>query len=82
MAQANSSGDGGDGTYHEAAVSTGRLLAGRVFRRVGFWATVTLPFVALGLLAVQPRGWLPLLLAAFFLNGVSLFAGHCYSRDC
>jgi hypothetical protein len=82
MAQANGSGDGGDGTYHEAAISTGRLLAGRAFRRTGFWAAVGLPFVAVGLVAIQPHGWLPLLAAVFCINLVALLTGHCYDREC
>lgn len=82
MAQANGSGENRNGTYFDRGRSVGRIVVGRVFRATGFWATVTLPFLALGLLAVQPRGWLPLLIAVFLLNGVALFAGHCYSREC
>jgi hypothetical protein len=81
MAQANS-GEQGNTTYRNRGRSAGRALVGHVFRRVGFWATVTLPLIAIGLLAVQPSGWLPLLVAVFLLNGVALFAGHCYSREC
>lgn len=81
MAQANS-GEQGTTTYINRGRSAGRALVGHVFRRTGFWATVTLPLIAIGLLAVQPSGWLPLLVAVFLLNGVALFAGHCYSREC
>lgn len=82
MAQANGSGEKGAATYSNRGLSAGRAIVGHVFRRAGFWGTVTLPLIALGLLAVQPSGWLPLLVAVFLLNGVALFAGHCYSREC
>lgn len=69
------------GSYREAGW-VGRLLAGRALRRVGFWATVVLPFAALGILAVQPRGWLSLLGAVFLVNGLAVVVGHCYGREC
>lgn len=82
MPEASGSGEPGERTYRERGVSAGRLLARGALTRAGFWGTVTLPFVAVGILITQPPGWLPLLFAVFLLNGVAVFAGHCYSRDC
>lgn len=81
MAQANGS-EGTDRTHRERGVSAGRQVAGHAVRRAGFWGTVGLPFLAVGILLAQPHGWLPLLVAVFLLNGIAVLAGHCYSREC
>lgn len=54
----------------------------RVLQPVGFWSAVLLPFFAIGLLAVRPDGWVPMVAAAFLVNVGALVAGHCHGVDC
>jgi hypothetical protein len=81
MAQTSGSERQGS-TYHGRGVSASRLVVGGILRRAGFWGTVGLPFVALGVLLTQPPGWVSMLLAVLLLNGFAVLAGHCHNREC
>lgn len=83
MSQVNGSGAADE---RRSLVATGvdavGLVASRLLEAGGFWSAVVLPFVAVGLLAVQPSGWEPLLVAVFVANAVAVLAGHCHGREC
>lgn len=83
MSQVTGSVDADDGRSVAGAAlgAVGRGLR-RLVEGAGFWSAVVLPFVAIALLAVQPAGWVPLLIGALFVNVVGVLAGHCYGREC
>jgi len=62
--------------------SDGHWRAVRLLEGASFWGAVVLPVVAVGLLVIQPAGWVPRLAGVFAANVVCALAGHCHGLDC
>lgn len=53
-----------------------------VLEAAGFWTAVLVPVAAVGLLVLQPEGWLPLAAGLFALDGLAVVVGHCHGVEC
>lgn len=87
MSQASGTRDSAEDAKRHASglVAASELLltgVGFLAQTVGFWSAIVLPFVAVALLAVQPPGWMPALVAVFAADGIALYLGHCHDRSC